>query len=118
MSEPSSKPNGGLDVNLYPAAFVTQSSMTIIGYTLTTFKNMDKIAFRTGVAAELGVSLAAVEIDGVFNGKVPTDEDNAPMKLRRRLLAAATTHGCICVGELCRFEIKKKPPRAPPRAFL
>ena len=93
LSEPSSKPNGGLDVNLYPAAFVTQSSMTIIGYTLATFKNMDKIAFRTGVAAELGVSLAAVEIDGVFNGKVPTDEDNAPMKLRRRLLAAATTHG-------------------------
>ena len=86
--EPSAKPNGGLDVNLYPAAFVVQSSITIIGYSVAGFNNAQKVAFRTGIAAEMGTSLAAVEIDGVYAGKVPTDDEmsDKDAKLRRRRL--------------------------------
>ena len=86
--EPSAKPNGGLDVNLYPAAFVVQSSITIVGYSVGGFNNAQKVAFRTGIAAEMGTSLAAVEIDGVYAGKVPTDDEmsDKDAKLRRRRL--------------------------------
>ena len=93
INDASAKPNGGLDVKLYPAAFVIQSSITVVGYKISTFNNAQKIAFRTGMAAEMGTSLAAVEIDGIYPGKVPTDDelDNKDAKLlrrRRRLLQA------------------------------
>ena len=88
MASFAGKPNGGLDVNLYPAAFVVQSSITIIGYSVAGFNNAQKVAFRTGIAAEMGTSLAAVEIDGVYAGKVPTDDEmsDKDAKLRRRQL--------------------------------
>lgn len=101
IPETSAKPNGGLDVNLYPASLVVQSSITIVGYTVATFKNMDKIAFRTGIAAEMGASMAAVEIDGVYNGKVPSDDQDdaaAPSSaLRRRLLETADDVSAIAI---------------------